>query len=945
MRKLFLSLILSLFVLFAYAEGISNYKELLAFAKAVNKEADLSQWQDSKGVVCLKADIDMKKGKKFPTIKMYDGKFDGCGYKLYNWKAKAPLFHELGSSAVLKNLTIDKSCSMEVKTQYNESDVYVSFFVNINKGHIVNCVNNGDINHTGEGATKAIYIGAIVAHNNNVVYKCKNAGKISSRINFTAQKKDMIIRMGGVIGANTGKIAAFSTISRCENTGEISYLGDYTAVNIAGIVGEASRATTKYCVNRGNVVAVGMPFANPKVKGAIRISGITAWANNDILCCDNFGLVSASGVHASVVAGICSIPNGTFNIVDCTNYGKVTCSADAYSNVGGLVGLASRNIHLVCGVNRGEVSFVNAQKPARVGGIAGTISLNKKTQGESFIRNSINYGKVINASTAKNALTGGIIASASGAVKGEIPMNVHLCNCINKGEVSNAGGRVDEIVGGSKLTKVRGTQYSDWATIAEPLPSGENIYGRVTDANGLPIAGVIMSDGFQSVTTDAKGKYAMKSDMSKVRFVTVSVPAEYEIQTYENRPQFFCRVARHTNGARANFVLKKRENPTDNFMLAMIGDPQTRGLRVDNSTERFRDDLLPDVAAFKEKSGKDMYAINLGDLLYNYMWAYDDYVDVVSTAKLPMFSVIGNHDYDQQTILETELGTPYFESYLAPLNYSFNIGKIHFVVVNSIDYTAPGNKHRYRTGMEDYTYKWLESDLKHISNETTIVICSHAPLFKWRTGFQDKSVNYKKYSALLSRYDNVYAWAGHTHQNYEYDYAKAPAKHKLLKNVKHIVVGRCIGQLRLNRELNVDGTPNGYVVAEVNGDKMEWYYKTLGHDRNHQMRVYTPTRTNSEYVKVHVWNYSTDTWSAIEWWENGVKVAEMEHAKGEQDPDYLKIYAEHQAQKLEKTARRYSKPSSKVPFLYRVKPTAGVRSGEVRVTDQFGVTYTQSVTW
>ena len=89
---------------------------------------------------------------------------------------------------------------------------------------------------------------------------------------------------------------------------------------------------------------------------------------------------------------------------------------------------------------------------------------------------------------------------------------------------------------------------------------------------------------------------------------------------------------------------------------------------------------------------------------------------------------------------------------------------------------------------------------------------------------------------------------------------------------------------------------------------------------------------------------AADTWSAIEWWENGVKVAEMEHAKGEYDPDYLKIYAEHQQQKLGKTERNYSKPA-KVPFMFRVTPTEGVRSGEVRVTDNFGVTYIQPISW
>jgi hypothetical protein len=70
----------------------------------------------------------------------------------------------------------------------------------------------------------------------------------------------------------------------------------------------------------------------------------------------------------------------------------------------------------------------------------------------------------------------------------------------------------------------------------------------------------------------------------------------------------------------------------------------------------------------------------------------------------------------------------------------------------------------------------------------------------------------------------------------------------------------------------------------------------------------------------------------------------MEHAKGEYDPAYLKIYAEHQQQKLSKKSRDYSKPH-KTPYLYRVKPSEGVRSGEIRVTDHFGVTYTQKVEW
>ena len=127
MRKLFLSLILSLVVFAASAAGISNYKELLAFAKAVNKEADISMWQNEKGVVCLTADIDMKKGKKFPTIALYKGKFDGCGHKLYNWTTKTPLFGTLETNAVVQNLTIDATCHLSAKISANEEYEYVSY--------------------------------------------------------------------------------------------------------------------------------------------------------------------------------------------------------------------------------------------------------------------------------------------------------------------------------------------------------------------------------------------------------------------------------------------------------------------------------------------------------------------------------------------------------------------------------------------------------------------------------------------------------------------------------------------------------------------------------------------------------------------------------------------------------------------------------------------------
>lgn len=945
MRKLFLSLVLSFLVLCAYAEGISNYKELLAFAKAVNKEADISAWLNDKGEVCLKADIDMKKGKKFPTIAELKVTLDGCGYKLYNWTGKAPLINKVEPTGAVKNLTIDSSCRMSVKTAMNDASECISFIAKVNRGYIVNCVNHGAIEHVGEEAYKAIYIGAIAAINYNVVHNCKNTGSITTNFNFTKHTKGMSLRVGGLIGTCYGKHLNGAVVSCCENTGNISFMGDYPSTNIAGIVGESSRVPVKYCVNRGNVVAVGMPITTPKHSGGIRIAGITGWGNSDISNCDNFGIIAGSGTHTVYVAGICARPNMALNLVNCTNYGNISANTSASASVGGITGNTDVNIYICNCVNYGNILSSGTERQGWVGGISGVfLSSRKGLKKTTIMRDCVNYGTVTNKGTYASSSTGGVLGYGSGIARKNAPVvKMRVLDCANYGKITSAAKNNGDLVGTIKNIEIVGKRYEDYARPVKPLTNGANIYGRVIDNNGMPVEGAVISDGMQSVKTDVNGEYNMKSDMSNVHFVTISVPAAYEMPLRDNRPQFFRRVLRNMPAARADFVLNKRENPTDNFIITMIGDPQTRGLKSDKSIERFRDVILADVAKFQEKEQKDMYAINLGDLVYNWMFTYDDYVDVLGKATLPMFSAIGNHDFDQNNLFETRLGSQFFEAYLAPLNYSFNIGKMHFIVLNTIDYSRSDVKTRYKEGLDDATCQWLENDLKFVPKETTIVVCGHAPIFKWRETEGDNSVNFARYSKLLAQYNKVYAWAGHTHRNYSYNYANS-TKYPDLKSIEAIIVGRCIGQIRLNRELNTDGTPNGYMVAEVNGDKMEWYYKAVGHDRDYQMRVYSPTRTQSEYVKVNIWNHSPETWGTPEWWENGVKVADMVCTGKEFDPDYLKIYAQHSSEKMGNTERKYSKPA-KVPFLFRVVPTAGVRSGEVRVTDNFGKTYIQKVEW
>ena len=92
MKIIALIFALSLTPIFCVAGGIRSAEELVAFAKAVNQFQSTDQWRDEQGHVCLEADIDMSKVKKFESITSFGGVFDGKGHSIKNWKAKSGLF-------------------------------------------------------------------------------------------------------------------------------------------------------------------------------------------------------------------------------------------------------------------------------------------------------------------------------------------------------------------------------------------------------------------------------------------------------------------------------------------------------------------------------------------------------------------------------------------------------------------------------------------------------------------------------------------------------------------------------------------------------------------------------------------------------------------------------------------------------------------------------------
>lgn len=946
MKKLLISFGFLLACVCAWAQGIGSYSDLQAFIEACNKGESIIQWCNSDTVVVLTADIDMAKAKKFVPVKSFSGHFDGQSHRLKNWKAQRGLFSEITKRGVVEGIIIDASCSLNATSKGEE--FYAGFIADKNYGLIKGCINYGKISHKCGYALSNNNIGGIAGYNRYAILNCSNYGEISSDVSGV-NKEEVFIAVGGIAGGGAGKPKYASVIAHCNNEGAIKVIANLASIYAGGICGNASRSSLKYCDNRGKISADIRAAEDGSTKGIAKVGGIAAQTKNHILRCYNYGALNAAGECGANIGGIVGIPHESLVIADCINYGPVKAEGEQPSNVGGIVGSIGRPVHVRGCTNYGEIRFDGVSSRARstAAGIVGNIYCPKSQKAGAYVRECVNHGSISAGSggnkydgSNRNAIhVGGVVAYA----EARPDLRASVANCSNDGKVSCASGRKGDVIGNAVNVKTGGAAAQDYAVAVQPKADGTNIWGSVTTSDGKGLEGIVVTDGRQCVKTAADGSYSMTSDLSCTRFVYLSMPSYVEIPIREGRPQQFRRIPHDAKAATADFVLQTRE-PAKEYKVLMIADPQVRPYGWDDSMERWDDTVAPDAEAFRASCSGDVYSINLGDLVYNEMYAWDDYLDVAAKINCPTFNVIGNHDYDQNTLFEIEQGNVFFETYVGPEHYSFDLGDIHYVILNTIMYDRPSVNDKYKYGLDDRTLEWLKADLSYVPKNKIIMLCSHHNPFKTPNNSKHGSHNfhsrhYNEYLALVKDYKAVYAWNGHNHQNFYYNYANhigKDTKHGA-PNIQCISVARATGALRFNRPIGSKGEPQGYMVMNVHGEQVDWYYKGVGFGKDYQMKVYSPARTGDDKVKANIWNWS-EGWSTPEWYENGVKVADMEFTPGI-DPDYYDLFATYDNQ----TNRKYCQPDKNC-IMFSVEPTPGATSGEVRVTDMFGNTYTQQVT-
>ncbi len=377
--------------------------------------------------------------------------------------------------------------------------------------------------------------------------------------------------------------------------------------------------------------------------------------------------------------------------------------------------------------------------------------------------------------------------------------------------------------------------------------AGTTVYGIVSSA-GVGVENVVVSDGAEVTVTNEKGIYQLKS-AKKWGYVFISVPSGYEVPSVGVLPQFHCALKNSADVVeRADFKLEKVDRQ-DSYKIFMLGDMHLANRTGDlGQFAQFTSDLTDYMTRHK---GEKMYALTLGDMTWDLYWYsnsyyFPQYLNTINSQikNLQIFHTMGNHDNDFQTRSDYDAAVKYVDQ-ICPTYYSFNIGKVHYVVMDDIDCSSYDGteSHNYVKSLSAEQLDWLAKDLSHVAKTTPVVVAMHAQVFYPTTsGFKidHDQVNTLRLFDILDGY-TVRFVTGHTHKLFNVT-PDAPIVDG--HNFREYNSGSVCaswwwsGNLTPGIHIGTDGTPGGYGIWDVTGTDFQCLYKSTGWPEEYQFRSY-----------------------------------------------------------------------------------------------------------
>ena len=264
---------------------------------------------------------------------------------------------------------------------------------------------------------------------------------------------------------------------------------------------------------------------------------------------------------------------------------------------------------------------------------------------------------------------------------------------------------------------------------------------REPDEKGL--AGVGVSNGEAIVETDADGRWQLPVTDDTILFVLKPSGWMTPLNAHKLPPFHYIHKPKGSPPSRfpgskptgplpksIDFPLRKQVEP-DQFRAVFFGDPQP-------TSQTQIDYIANDVVA--ELVGTDAkFGVTLGDIMNDNLSLFSSLNRTVALIGIPWYNVIGNHDLNFEAKLD-EHSDETFERIYGPAYYSYDYGKVHFIVLDNVDWYHDEARKRsaYRGAFGKRQLAFVKASLARVPKDRLVMLMMHI-----LTGTGDRQTLYR----------------------------------------------------------------------------------------------------------------------------------------------------------------------------------------------------------
>ncbi len=466
----------------------------------------------------------------------------------------------------------------------------------------------------------------------------------------------------------------------------------------------------------------------------------------------------------------------------------------------------------------------------------------------------------------------------------------------------------------------------------------------IRDAGEPGIANVLVSNQREVVRTDRQGRYSLPVDDDTILFVIKprgwqaplnenNLPQHYYIHKPNGSPKLRYPGVPPTGDlpASVDFALVPSSEP-ERFHALILGDTQVRDMQ---DLGYFAYDIFRELVG----TGKAAFATILGDIVFDGLHMFEPLNRVMARVGIPWYPVMGNHDMNYDTpedryadeTFERVYGTPY---------YAFEYGKVSFIVLDIVDRQGD----RYKAGLGERQLAFIRNYLRHVPRSNLVVLLMHIPLAEL------PEAERRELFDILAPLPHTLSFSAHTHIQFHQFFTREQGWNGSRPHHHVNTVTACGSWWTgvpdpegIPHTTMRDGAPNGYLIAEFNGNRYTLRYKASRRPDNYQMNIYVPdsvpaSETGNTRVLVNIFFGSERSRVEMRVGEDGDWIT----LRPVQEPD--PAYAG-----MKKMEEQYTLPGRKLPGLMNsphlwtanLPPNLprGAHVLYVRTTDMFGRTW------